>query len=134
MLLQQDDLHATNPVAITKQSAKYNKLRNGNRRRRVKWAIGTATSTIGHALKTMKCSRATSPSLLKSAAMRNALHQEEEAEPLSATTEMPMSHRCRKHYTKTLTLTLTARVEDQHIAHRNPKSLNCDKQLGEKET
>ena len=67
MLLQQDGLHATNRVAITKQSAKYNKLRNGNRRRRVKWATVTATSTIGHTLKTMKCSHATSPSLLKPA-------------------------------------------------------------------
>ena len=59
MLLQQDGLQATNLVAITKQSAKYNKLRNGNWRRGVKWATGTVTSTVGHAPKTMECSRAT---------------------------------------------------------------------------
>ena len=39
-----------------------------------------------------------------------------------------------KHHTKTLTLTLTARVEDQNIVYRNPKALNRDKKLGEKET
>ena len=65
MLLQQDGLHATNRVAITKQSAKYNELRNGNRRRQVKWATGTATSTVVHAPKTINCSHATSPSLFK---------------------------------------------------------------------
>ena len=91
-------------------------------------------STVGHAPKTMECSHATSPSLLEPAATRNGLHRGEEAEPPSATTGMQTSRRYRNFQTKTLTLTLTARVEDQHIAHRNPKSLNCDKQLGEKET
>ena len=96
MLLQQDDVHATNPVAIKKQSAKYNKLRNGNRRRRVKWAMGTATSTVGHTPKTMMCSHAISPSLLKPAATRNALHRGEDAKPPNAATGMPKSHCCRK--------------------------------------
>ena len=35
---------------------------------------------------------------------------------------------------KTQTLILTTRVEDQNIVYRNPKALNSDKKLGEKET
>ena len=61
----------------------------GDRRRRVKWAAETATSTVGQAPKTVECSRATSSSLLEPAAMRNALHRGEETEPPSAATGMP---------------------------------------------
>ena len=95
MLLQQDGLQATNLVAITKQSAKYNKLRNGNRRRRVKWATRTATFTVGQAPKTMECSCATSPSLLEPSATRNALHRGEEVELPSTATGMRKSRRCK---------------------------------------
>ena len=70
-------------------------LRNENRGRRVKWPNGTATSIVGHALKTVECSRATSPFLLELTATRNALHRGEEAEPLSAAVgTMLFGHTC----------------------------------------